>query len=319
MLVSWYPSSYDQPIASLISTYRLWRSIDAAFAHALAGRSDWLPNEQRHSSSGKAIMYHVAATDSFWEFVAEEPASGLTGYSYMTSTPFDSTAAANPLTSFFVEARSGDGAYRFSSDPVAGYSVDNLAPAAPQGLTALYIPSHSARLHWSRNVEQDVSYYAVYRGGSEGFLPSTLNRIGATRDTVLIDGAFDGTTYYKVSAVDVHDNESAFALLKPSQVASVDDTAVPPVTVLRQNYPNPFNPETVMPVGLASPGFTVLRIYSPTGAVVRTLMSGYRPKGTQYVRWDGRDDRGRLLSSGVYVARLSTQDASRSIKMVISR
>ena len=79
---------------------------------------------------------------------------------------------------------------------------------------------------------------------------------------------------------------------------------VPLTAQLAQNYPNPFNSETVIEYELPQSGEIQLVIYDVTGQRVARLASGLREAGTYALRWDGRDDAGRRLASGVYLYRL---------------
>ena len=79
---------------------------------------------------------------------------------------------------------------------------------------------------------------------------------------------------------------------------------VPLTARLAQNYPNPFNSETVIEYELPQSGEIQLVIYDVTGQRVASLASGPRKAGTYALRWDGRDDAGRRLASGVYLYRL---------------
>jgi hypothetical protein len=73
---------------------------------------------------------------------------------------------------------------------------------------------------------------------------------------------------------------------------------------LLQNYPNPFNPETVISFQLPVTSNIKLAVYDITGRRVRALVQGRRNAGTHTVTWDGRDDRGQIVASGVYLYRL---------------
>ena len=80
-------------------------------------------------------------------------------------------------------------------------------------------------------------------------------------------------------------------------------------TVLFQNYPNPFNPETWIPYVLAEDAFVTVGVYNVKGELVRTLKVGQKPKGIylgreQAVYWDGTDEAGEPVASGVYFYQL---------------
>jgi hypothetical protein len=81
---------------------------------------------------------------------------------------------------------------------------------------------------------------------------------------------------------------------------------VPPVFTLHQNFPNPFNPETTIKYDLAEASHVKLRIYNVVGQVVRTLVAEHQPAGQYQVKWNGIDDRGIPVSSGIYLYQIST-------------
>jgi hypothetical protein len=83
---------------------------------------------------------------------------------------------------------------------------------------------------------------------------------------------------------------------------------------LLQNYPNPFNPETTIKYNLAEGSSVQLRIYNIVGQVVRTLVADRQSAGRYQVRWNGTDDRGVAVSSGIYFYQISAgkfQDVKR--------
>jgi hypothetical protein len=84
---------------------------------------------------------------------------------------------------------------------------------------------------------------------------------------------------------------------------------------LSQNYPNPFNPSTVIAFSLPRAGHVRLDVFNLLGQKVRTVVSHDYPAGNHRVIWDGTDDDGHKVSSGVYFYRLDNGDESRSRKM----
>ncbi len=69
---------------------------------------------------------------------------------------------------------------------------------------------------------------------------------------------------------------------------------------LSRNYPNPFNPSTTIRYEIANDGQISLIVYDVMGRKVKTLTNGYASAGQYSVVWDGRDDSGMQVSSGVY-------------------
>ena len=97
---------------------------------------------------------------------------------------------------------------------------------------------------------------------------------------------------------------------------------IPEETILLSNYPNPFNPETWIPYHLAYDAEVTLTIYDIKGAVARQLNMGYQPAGyytdrSKAAYWDGRNESGASVASGVYFYYLSAGDYSKTRRMVI--
>ena len=98
----------------------------------------------------------------------------------------------------------------------------------------------------------------------------------------------------------------------------------PKKTVLLPNYPNPFNPETWIPYELAAPADVSIAIYAADGRLVRRLNLGHQPVGSYESRsraahWDGRNQLGEPVASGVYFYTLSAGDFTATRKMLIRK
>ena len=101
----------------------------------------------------------------------------------------------------------------------------------------------------------------------------------------------------------------------------VDGPGGGPISVgpshLFQNYPNPFSPGTQIGFDLPSAGRAEIRIYDARGRLVRTLVDEKRPAGRQSVIWDGRDEAGRELASGVYFYSLKAPRVGEYRRMIL--
>ena len=99
---------------------------------------------------------------------------------------------------------------------------------------------------------------------------------------------------------------------------------IPEETALLPNYPNPFNPETWIPYQLSESTEVILRIYSVSGRLIRTLTLGQMPAGIYQSRsraayWDGRNNVGEPVASGIYFYTLTTGDFTATRKMLIRK
>ena len=85
---------------------------------------------------------------------------------------------------------------------------------------------------------------------------------------------------------------------------------------LKQNYPNPFNPSTTIEYEVPQDGHVSLVIYNLLGQRVRTLYDAFRSAGQYRITWDGRNDQGREVTTGIYFYRLQTENQIQTKKML---
>ena len=123
----------------------------------------------------------------------------------------------------------------------------------------------------------------------------------------------DGINDYTIEAVDLASADGRYVSVALGGVP----VNVPGDFVLHQNYPNPFNPDTRIAFDLPQAGRVELVVYNVLGRRITTLASGTFTAGTHEVMWDGRDESGASVSSGVYFYRLETPPGTISRKMVL--
>jgi hypothetical protein len=112
-------------------------------------------------------------------------------------------------------------------------------------------------------------------------------------------------------------DDVAMEVFVPNNSAAGDAVTIPIRMALAQNNPNPFNPRTTIGFDISSPSHARLEIFSASGRLVRTLVDAVRPAGSHQVVWDGRDDAGRSVGSGIYFYRLRAGTFSESRRMTI--
>ncbi len=140
---------------------------------------------------------------------------------------------------------------------------------------------------------------------------------GDTLEVTLIDQWDNIVSGPFTHRVGIEDLRKAYLSL-PLTVGDVHPSA----TILGQNFPNPFNPETWIPYQLEKSSDVALQIYDMSGSVVRTIDLGFKPRGFYMTRstaayWDGRNNMGELIASGVYFYSLQAADFSATRKMLI--
>ncbi|RMH87451.1 MAG: T9SS C-terminal target domain-containing protein, partial [Calditrichaeota bacterium] len=157
------------------------------------------------------------------------------------------------------------------------------------------------------------------------FYPAGDTTVAAITDTMWeFSGALEPETRYSWtvlvadSLVSVSSPDT-FHFVTPPAMGISREPELPRSYALYPNFPNPFNPETVIRYDLPRPGRVVLRIYNLLGQPVRTLVDGPQAAGRYRRRWDGRDDAGRRVASGVYVLYFQAGDFRKAGKLVLLR
>lgn len=100
---------------------------------------------------------------------------------------------------------------------------------------------------------------------------------------------------------------------------TISSNAIPLKYALIGNYPNPFNPITTIAYQLPKMSNVSIKIYNSIGQLVKTLINQRQPANYYTIKWDGKDDLGRDLASGVYIYQLITDDFRMSRKMILIR
>src|SRR3989339_631261 len=155
----------------------------------------------------------------------------------------------------------------------------------------------------------------------EGWLSATTTengkvRIAAAGTTAINDGIFatvEVTLKDKEAAVSILGNAKLNDEISSSLTAKVRE--IPTEFALSQNYPNPFNPTTTIKFSVAQDAKVNLVVYDMLGQRVRTLVDGIQEAGFYTVRWDGSNDFGSKVASGIYIYRLQAGSFVSTMKM----
>jgi hypothetical protein len=278
----------------------------------------------RINTAANAQSRFVVAGSQIWDFVGLVPAAGHDRYGYVAPTIFDSTKVAGMhWSAFYVSGHTSDPAIVYESLPDSGYSVDNLAPLAPSNTVASLLPNKTVSLRWADPVDEDFQYFAIYRSTTAGFDPKSAKPLATLtgvnyNDTDVTPGS---RYYYRLSAYDFAGNESQYSPELSVLITSVAERGggVPTEYALEQNYPNPFNPETTIKYQLPASSRVRLSIYTALGQEIRLLVDYTQPAAYHQIVWDGRDNAGNPLPSGLYFYRLETDKFTAIKKMVLMK
>ncbi len=157
---------------------------------------------------------------------------------------------------------------------------------------------------------------------TNGTVSTTTNTIGAYtllvrvgyHNVTAIAAGFDTLT---VENVLVSQGENTTVNFVMTQTDS-DDPVIPVLaTTLNGNFPNPFNPETTVSYSIKEPGRVKLEVYNIKGQLVRTLVDEEQITGHYKMIFDAKDDRGRSISSGVYLLKMVAPGYRKTSKMIL--
>ncbi|GAB4319606.1 MAG: hypothetical protein Kow0074_09310 [Candidatus Zixiibacteriota bacterium] len=148
-----------------------------------------------------------------------------------------------------------------------------------------------------------------------------LHVYGDDQTTSRIDGAVPGEELtFEVNGVAARVSGNINWTEQESNEVTVfaaGGSPVPTDYALLQNYPNPFNPSTTIQFRLPEASEVNLTIYNVLGQQVRSLVAGVKEAGTHTVEWDGRDDNGSTVQSGMYFYRIQTPSFTEARKMTL--
>ncbi|TMQ73086.1 MAG: T9SS type A sorting domain-containing protein [Candidatus Eisenbacteria bacterium] len=176
--------------------------------------------------------------------------------------------------------------------------------------------STKSALDYSYSVDGGVTWSA-----NEQASPKWDSTIGWPRQNKI------GDYYHMISRNDGTDlawaatfngEEDVYFLRIPSTVTAASDR-VPPLR-MSGGRPNPFHGSTIIRFEMPKDGGRAfLAVFDPAGRRVATLVNGFVPGGAGSARWSGVDDAGRVVKSGLYLARLETAGRSETTKLMLLR
>jgi parallel beta-helix repeat protein/predicted outer membrane repeat protein len=170
-------------------------------------------------------------------------------------------------------------------------------------------------LEWKVSADEAIDGFALFRSGDRLEADETVQVGGLiSTDTrrYLDDAVEPGRSYFYVLQV-----EHANGARTSSNRIEVKTKSY--ATGLAQNYPNPFNPSTRIPYTIERPAHVALSIYDVSGRRVRTLVDRVEDAGRHEREWDGRDETGNDVASGVYFVRLTVADRSFTTRAILLR
>jgi ligand-binding sensor domain-containing protein len=198
------------------------------------------------------------------------------------------------------------GLNRFDGKNWVAFTTEN-SPLPASSIRAIQIDENDSKWigTWGGGLARLAQGWTIYQAGASGLLDDFVTSL------------FIDCKGYKW--IGTENGGFAQFMGDPALPVSVEDAVSfqPSAFSLEQNYPNPFNPSTVIRFQLPVSSDVKLSIYNLAGQLVRTLARGKYASGNHEALWDGMDNAGRRVASGVYVYRLEAGAFTFSRKLVV--
>jgi hypothetical protein len=226
VLLRWQACSEDSWSSQQISHYSIWRAINSSYQTSnFEDVSNFVDASAvtRDFQGPAARIDKISSQDYYWEWIGNVNAYHFQGYAFTAPTLYDSTGNDPGIHFFQVLAHTDEQHVFWQSPPDSAYSVDNLPPHMPTGFMGVGIINDDPmglQLSWDENNDPDIHYYTLHQGQSEDFVPDESNFLISTSGNSFLDEnwAIQDLHHYKIAAVDIHGNISAFSGLGPADV-----------------------------------------------------------------------------------------------------
>ena len=205
-----------------------------------------------------------------------------------------------------------------SAIPYVEVSID-YSDATPVELTSFTasVIEGEVNLNWSTATEINNKGFEIQRkskgvnwekiGFVDGNGTTTEPQLYSFRDYTVESGTY----YYRLRQIDF---DGSFTY---SNTVHADINLTITNFQLSQNYPNPFNPSTNIQFHVPEAGFVTIKVYNMLGKEVRTLFAEEVSSGSYNINWDGLNDAGNKMSSGIYIYRMTAGDFVQTKQMVL--
>ncbi len=204
--------------------------------------------------------------------------------------------------------------------------ADGPLPVVLSAFTAVQTSADFAQISWTTQSESNLSGYNVYRSVENDF-NSTMRvnsdiisgtNTASEQSYSYLDINVETTTeyFYWLESVEYSGNTELFGPISVT-IESEDDSTPPSIeiTELQQNYPNPFNPKTTINFAVKDGETAQLFIYNVKGQVVKSYPDF--ETGAHSIEWNGKDDLGKQVGSGLYFYRLNSATTSQIRRMIL--
>lgn len=279
------------------------------------GESGWVKTNRVKPFGAYAIYNKSASALSFKEVIASSTAKSSVIWSVqlkVTSGAHEDQDNEVGVCDALEVKQHEDPEPAGPADPLRLYFSDGVSDLPK---ASVYQPSGSSVYQWpftvvSKHVDSDARLIVTKNGVPPSYVSCIVD---IDNQSVFLDAA-------EIQCRLVGNNRFLLVVGSSDQVNEIIDeikNRMPATLILGDAYPNPFNPMTTISFQLSRSETVTLDIYNTMGQKVRTLATGWMETGHHQTVWNGRDDRGRQVTSGIYFYRLIAGRATKTKKVLL--
>ena len=201
---------------------------------------------------------------------------------------------------------------------------DNPLPVELSSFTAIQTASNFAQLNWTTQSENNLLGYNIYRSKVENYQSSIIlnqSLVNPTNTSLFQYYSYTdknvelgNTYYYWLQSVELNGNTELYGSIS-IRIEEEETPELPNQTVLYPAYPNPFNPQTTIKFSIKENESGLFEIFNVKGQIVKSYPM-FSP-GKHEINWNGTDDNGKKVSSGVFFYKLKSESVIRIHKMLL--
>ncbi len=268
-------------------------------------------NSESYTFNGFNMIYNIEQLYSRahygclkWSFALAEPLSGNAILGYMQFTKNNTDAGSAIIAS-----------------DICLNEINSTVPVEMSSFTA-HNEDGCVLLQWTTKTETNNLGFHIYRSSTldgpwmkvnPSIIPGNCTS-SAENKYSFIDTDIQNFSkiYYKIEQLDTDGSVATFGPVELEEV----DGAVPNRFALKQNYPNPFNSNTRIEYSVPRVGYVNISIFNTRGQLVRELLNANQSAGNHDLVWQGTDQFGNVISSGVYLVRMTAGNYNNTLKML---
>lgn len=276
-----------------------------------------------YTGTKSLTLYWTAEDDLSYDWVgAAVTPSAYLGGNEISPTAYDVSTDPRYIT---LSVSSFDAKGNFKIGP----SDDGTLPLELSSFTVTMSAYNMVTLLWVTQSESNLSGFRIYRNTSANldsatmlnlFVPATntsqMQVYMVTDEEVQENGLY----YYWLENLEMN---GAAQFHGPTSInvsfSNPETPVVPSVQGISNAYPNPFNPDVTIACGLKTGGHALVQVFNQKGQLVKILFNGSKDAGTFNLNWNGTDDNGKKVPSGVYYIFMDANGDKSSRKVVLSK